>query len=81
MENSQNDKVDYYSINNSIDNRSFIKVDDDRIININFIRWVKKKDECFYICSKLTGCSIEDTHSVCKTTNSQTYYKLFNLFN
>jgi hypothetical protein len=74
------------SNNNSI-NGTFIKVDDDRIINTNFIRWIKKKDECFYICSKLSGCYSDinniktDTHSVCKSTNSESYNKLLNLFN
>jgi hypothetical protein len=74
----ESDKVKFNSINNTND---FIKVDNDKILNINFIRWIQKKDECFYICSKMDGCRIEDTQSVCKITNSQTYCKLFNLFN
>ena len=62
----------------------FIKVDDDKIINIQFIRWIKKTDECFKICSKIHGCRnvppYNDSDSVCKETNSNTYYQLLKLF-
>ena len=74
------------TIRDNSTNGNFIKVDGNRIINTNFIRWIKKKDECFYICSKLTGCSSDDkittdTHSVCKSTNSESHHKILNLFN
>jgi len=73
--------------NNSFNNENFIKVDGDRILNVNFIRWIKKTDECFNICSRMDGCYSSDksifinTHSVCKSTNSESHHKILNLFN
>jgi ribulose 1,5-bisphosphate carboxylase large subunit-like protein len=55
-------------------NKIFIKVDDEKIINMNCIRWVKKMDECLQICSKANGCTGNvDTHKVCKNTNADSY--------
>ena len=36
----------------------FLKADDNRIINENCIRWVKKMNDCLEVCMKTTGCSI-----------------------
>ena len=54
---------------------TFIKTDDNKIINETSIRWVKKIDECLYVCNKPTGCSIYlyDTHKICKATNPDSY--------
>lgn len=58
-------------------NNSYIKTDDNRIINEKYIRWVKKLSECLEVCSKMTGCSSgRDTHKVCKINNSESYHKL-----
>jgi hypothetical protein len=53
MENSQN---------------SYLKTDNNKVINEKCIRWVKKMDECLEVCTKTTGCSQinDDTHKVCK---------------
>jgi len=56
---------------------SFIKADDNKIINEKFIRWVKKMDECLEVCQKFTGCEIgKDTHKICKLNNPDSYNKL-----
>lgn len=59
---------------------TFIKADKDTIINIVCIRWVKKLDQCLYICSKNSGCSQSETLSVCKNINPDSYLYLHKLF-
>lgn len=61
---------------------TFIKVDDNKIINEDAIKWVKKIDECLYICTKSVGCGSgkDETHKLCKITNSTSYTKLNNHF-
>ena len=58
---------------------SFIKVDDNIIINERCIRWVKKMDECLQICSKTNGCAHnnKETHTVCKINNAESYNRLY----
>jgi len=36
--------------------KSYIKVDNNKVINENCIRWIKKIDECLEVCIKLNGC-------------------------
>lgn len=56
---------------------SYIKTDDNRIINEFSIRWVKKMNECLEVCSKTVGCSVGvDTHKVCKLYSPNSYNKL-----
>ncbi len=65
-----------YSImeNNTI---SFVKTDDNRIINENCIRWVKKMNECMDVCIKPSGCyPYRDTHKICKSHSPESYHKL-----
>ena len=65
--------------NNDINvNQHFIKADDNKIINKKCIIWVKKIDECLKICTKVTGCSLEngDTHKLCKVNNNDSYMAL-----
>jgi len=45
-----------------------------------FVRWIKKVDECFYICSKMFGCYDHQTNKVCKSFNSNSYDKLAKIF-
>lgn len=56
----------------------FIKTDDNKIINENHIRWIKKISDCLEVCTKSTGCNIEskDTHKICKINNLTSYNKL-----
>ena len=63
-----------------MDNRhpAYIKTDDNKIINEQHIRWVKKLNDCLEVCTKSTGCNIDskDTHKICKVNNLNSYNKL-----
>jgi hypothetical protein len=61
--------------------KTFIKVDDNTILNMNCIRWVKKMDECLQICSKMNGCSGKnETHQICKINNATSFSKINRFF-
>ena len=64
------------------DKVTFIKTDQNKIINEKCIRWVKKMDDCLDICTKSDGCGIspEETHRLCKINNPNSYEKLNKLF-
>lgn len=59
---------------------TYIKTDDNKIINEKCIRWVKKMGDCLEVCTKSTGCSWQprdkDTHTICKLNNLHSYDKL-----
>ena len=57
-------------------NNSYIKVDNDKLINEKCIRWIKKMDDCLSICTLSNGCYIGNTHKICKSSNIDTYNKL-----
>lgn len=62
-------------------NISFIKTDDNKIINENCIRWVKKMNECLEVCTKVDGCIKKyNTHSICKSNTPESYLKLNKYF-
>lgn len=49
---------------------SYIKTDDNKIINEKCIRWVKKMNDCLKVCIKSDGCyGIKDIHIICKSNN------------
>ena len=54
----------------------FLKIDDNKILNLNCIKWVKKIDECMEICTKGDGCYVGDTHKLCRANNPESYDKL-----
>jgi hypothetical protein len=56
----------------------YFKTDDNKIINENSIRWVKKMNDCLEVCIKITGCNVDygDTHKICKLHNLDSYNKL-----
>lgn len=59
--------------------KTYLKADDNKILNAKCIIWVKKMDECLEVCTKSTGCSISnnrDTHRICKVYNLDSYNKL-----
>ena len=64
----------------------YFKTDDNRIINENCIRWVKKMSDCLEVCIKISGCNLEDnkdnkdTHKICKINNPDSYNKLNEYF-
>ena len=57
---------------------SYVKTDDNIIINEKCIIWVKKMSECLEVCAKTTGCNVvnKDTHKICKMYNPDSYNKL-----
>jgi hypothetical protein len=59
----------------------FIKTDDNAIVNVKFIRWVKQMNECMEICSKMDGCIAgnKSVLRVCKT-NSPKSFDLLNKY-
>ena len=60
---------------------SYVKTDDNKIINESCIRWVKKMSDCLEVCTKLTGCTAgTDTHRICKINNQESYNKLIEHF-
>jgi len=69
-------------MDNITDNIKFIKVDNNVIINIKTIRWVKKMDECLAVCNKSDGCEVNrSTHKICKINNHDSYTILNKYFN
>jgi hypothetical protein len=61
---------------------SYLKTDDNRIINENSIRWIKKMNDCLEVCIKSTGCTtiFNDTYKICKINNPSSYDKLNKFF-
>lgn len=60
---------------------SYLKADDNKIINEKCIRWVKKIDQCLYVCNKSEGCDVNiGTHKICKSNNPDSYDKLNKYF-
>jgi hypothetical protein len=56
---------------------SYLKSDDNKIINEKYIRWVKKMSECLEVCTKFDGClSGHTTQRICKINNPDSYNKL-----
>ena len=61
---------------------SYLRTDDDKIINERCITWVKKMNECLEVCTRSTGCSLKNnTHTICKTNSPSSYEKLNKHFN
>lgn len=54
----------------------FIKIDGDKILNLNSIKWVKRINECMEICMKGDGCYVGDTHKLCKVNTPESYEKI-----
>jgi len=55
---------------------TFLKTDNNMIINENRITWVRKMNECLEVCVKTTGCGTLDTHKICKIYSQESYQKL-----
>jgi len=57
---------------------SYLKTDENKIINEKCIVWVKKMSDCLEVCTKTTGCSPDnrETHKICKIYNQDSYNKL-----
>jgi hypothetical protein len=60
---------------------SYIKADNNIVINERHIRWIKKINECMEVCSKEDGClSKINTIKVCKQYTPTSYDKLNKYF-
>ena len=56
---------------------SYIKTDNNKIINETHIRCFKKLNNCLEVCTKSPGCSMNgDTHRICKLNSPDSYDKL-----
>jgi len=61
---------------------TYLKTDDNTIINEKCIQWVKKIENCLFVCTKKNGCSKNhsmihlSTHKICKLQNPASYHKL-----
>ena len=59
----------------------YLKTDDNKIINEKCITWVKKMDDCLYVCAKSNGCyGTNDTHKICKINNPDSYNRFNKIF-
>jgi hypothetical protein len=60
----------------------YVKTDDDRILNIKSIKWIKKIEDCLELCTKKIDCSDNksNTHKICKSNNIDSYKKLNKYF-
>lgn len=57
---------------------SFLKTDNNTIINEQSIKWIKKMNDCLQICTKNQGCNVIDwidTHRICKNNSPDTFNK------
>jgi hypothetical protein len=63
-------------MNQDDNDNSYIKINNNIIINKKCIRWVKKMDECLEICTLLNGCYGDNTFKLCKINNLESYTEL-----
>ena len=58
--------------------QTFLKTDNNKIINEQCIRWVEKMGECLEVCTKSNGCDLKggETHKICKLNNLDSYDKI-----
>ena len=60
---------------------SYLRTDDDKMINEMAITWIKKMNECLEVCVRSNGCEVKvNTHKICKTNSPTSYEKLNKLF-
>lgn len=65
----------------AIANPPYIKVSNDKLINQNAITWIRRIEECMYICTRSDGCDlVKSTHKICKFDNPTGYNRVDNLF-
>ena len=56
---------------------TYVKTDDNRIINEIQIKWAAKVKDCFEICVRADGCRIgRNTHKLCMLNNLDNYNKM-----
>jgi len=60
-------------------NVSYLRTDNDTIINEKAIKWVQKINECLYVCTKSNGCDMiayTNAHKISKLNCPESYRKL-----
>ena len=56
---------------------SYVRTDDNKIINEKCIKWVKKMNDCLEVCVRSNGCKERiNTHHICKAHSPESYNKL-----
>lgn len=56
---------------------SYIKTDNNKVINEKCIKWVHKMNECLEVCIRTNGCRLGvNTHVICSSNNPESYKKL-----
>jgi hypothetical protein len=58
----------------------YLKVDNNKVINEKYIKWIKKMGDCLEVCTKSNGCYQKDTHVICRFHTPDSYNKLNGLF-
>lgn len=58
----------------------FIKMDENIVLNEDYIRWIRKINDCLEICTKFNGCTSYSSHKLCKFNNPKEYNKLNQYF-
>ena len=62
-------------------NPTYIKVTNDKLINQQSITWIRRIEECIYICAKSDGCDLEkSTHKIDNPSGYNRVNKLFSSF-
>lgn len=67
-------------IDNNNKPHTFLKTDNNKVLNESHIRWIQKIGECMEICTKSDGCNVYTTSRVCKAYSPTSYEKLNKYF-
>ena len=67
------------SVFNILQRQSYIKADDNTMLNENYIKSIKQVNDCYHICINSNGCKNSDTYKICKL-NIESYTKINNIF-
>jgi hypothetical protein len=60
---------------------AYVKTDDNKVLNVKAITWIRKMSDCLDVCTRTIGCQLEkDTHKICKFHTPDSYNKLNALF-
>ena len=61
---------------------TFLKTNDNKIINQKHIHWVQKIGYCLHVCTRSIGCNINNgtTHQICKLNNPHSFHTLNTFF-
>ena len=57
-----------------------VKTDKYRLLNLQYMRWISLEGGCFEVCTKSNGCSVPDTHTICREKSPESFKKLEELY-